>query len=131
MRSLTLCLLFTLPFLLTSCCTGTDNARIRYILNHPALSVDVRNAIAHGELAKGMRCNDVRASWGKPDSVTEGMRVNNEEITRWIYVKRMGPCVSVSEVTFVDGVISEMESYSQKNVYRYVAGENYEPSVVK
>lgn len=91
----------------------------------------MRNAIANGELARGMRFEDVRASWGKPDAEMPGAGASGEEVTRWIYVKKLGSFVSVQEVSFVDGVISEMESYERKKSFRADASKNYDPVVVK
>lgn len=61
----------------------TLEERTFYLENHPNTSHDIRNLIRNGLVDLGMTSQEVRASWGQPDSV-KALSVENAD-EEWFY----------------------------------------------
>jgi hypothetical protein len=108
-------ILVLMPLLLFAACSGVQSRRTVFIRDHPGTDVAVKNAILGGEVLSRMSKEEVRASWGEPDSEVTTREGNGRELSRWSYRKRYGKYSTVYEVRFVDGIVQDMESIGYRD----------------
>lgn len=56
--------------------------RVGYIRSHPNLEEKTKRLIQEGQVAVGMTANEVRASWGPPESIN---RYSAGRTEQWVY----------------------------------------------
>ena len=79
-----LCLTALLAFLLSGCALD-QRRRDRYVLSHPDLPPEVREAIVKGKLTGGMTYDDVAAAWGRPTRSVSGYDAKTGPYVVWVY----------------------------------------------
>ena len=79
-----LCLTALLACLLSGCALD-QRRRDRYVLSHPDLPPEVREAIVKGKLTGGMTYDDVAAAWGRPTRSVSGYDAEAGPYVVWVY----------------------------------------------
>ena len=62
-----------------------ETSRDIYVLGHPSLSPRIQNLIRNGLVDTDMTKEEVRASWGEPDRITN-LSSNQQYDEMWLYV---------------------------------------------
>ncbi|MBL7130966.1 MAG: hypothetical protein ISS45_06170 [Candidatus Omnitrophica bacterium] len=93
------------------------DSRQGYVMNHPELSYEIKQAILEGRVIEGMTKDDVRASWGEPDEIFDFSKDRNawwyeEDREGWIYRAFPLSLEPTRSVTFKNSkVVNVSESY--------------------
>ncbi|MBL7130969.1 MAG: hypothetical protein ISS45_06185 [Candidatus Omnitrophica bacterium] len=91
------------------------DSRQGYVMNHPELSYEIKQAILEGKVIKGMTKDNVRASWGEASEVidiTKTRFYTGKSEESWIYRPFPFSLEPIREVAFKNGtVINIGESY--------------------
>lgn len=84
------------------------SSRQTYVDTHPHLNTEIKRAILDGRVIKGMTREDVKASWGEPNSINHSTS-SKEWDESWSYKGALFSLIEPSKyVTFKNAIVIEV-----------------------
>lgn len=89
-----------------------ESDRLQYLKQHPQLNQRLRRLISEGRLVRGMTKDEVKASWGMPDTVyrTKTNTIVNEQ---WIY-KNIDPRTLIKIIYILNFRSEKLASWQEQ-----------------